>query len=821
MIISLINFSIHKQDDEIQEVLRVLNRQIAEDFQPYWHRSGQLRLEGGVGHAPSPERPREMRGDAVIYLQDEAGEVDALGYHDRNLRGIPYGFVFLDLCKELEEDWRVTLSHEALELIMDPEANLLVRGPHPEDASRSVYHWYEVCDAVQAQSYEIDGIPVSNFVLPLYFTETEEKGSRNDFLGAREGQANVVSFGVAPGGYIGYYDSETGDHETYTAPEDAEAQRRMEVKYRAGWARRGLRHEGGPTSETVRRLVTGCAAGEPLPGPWFEGFDIDVEVRDGEIPLDYLARAAVTVLGPNWASSWTVYESTLCENEGLHFEYELVPQRDNHICCEDAWQWSYEFREQAGISEVEPSFVYLTSDLDALDERGSPRRASGLWRRNLPESDDPRWCAQAIQLDAAWSLSTGAGVRIAHPDTGWQRHPEVDHHRNGGRVRPDLGYDFVDDDDDPGAERGDDNLLPGGPNHGTATAGVIVSAPGKQSQAYEEFVVGVAPDAELIPLRVGNSVVHFSMSRVRRAIDYAVAHEFHVISMSLGGPFSNRRLRAAIRRAKEQGVILIAASGNYIPFRAVVYPARYSEVIAVAASNAADRPWSGSSRGSKVDITAPGESVWRALVVETDKGLIPAVERSSGTSYSTAHITGVCALWIAHHGRELLFQKYGSGMTNAFRLILRETAQSGVEMDPDDFGHGIVDAEAVLRHPLPDLGQPVRGRRVAPPDVEDELEQFRALLPHLGDAELRHALRGLLGVTARNLQARLRRFGPELAFQLGSDQRLLRDFDSECRALSRSRGRRRSAAPRNRDIANVRRRLRSISTSRALREALS
>jgi len=82
----------------------------------------------------------------------------------------------------------VTLSHEALELIADPEANILVMGRHPDPSqkNRSVFHWYEMCDAVQAQAYEIDDVEVSNFVLPLYFTESEEFIGRNDFLGKVE-----------------------------------------------------------------------------------------------------------------------------------------------------------------------------------------------------------------------------------------------------------------------------------------------------------------------------------------------------------------------------------------------------------------------------------------------------------------------------------------------------------------------------------------------------------------------------------------------------------------------------------------------------------
>src|SRR5436853_495964 len=82
-----------------------------------------------------------------------------------------------------QHDRRITLSHEALELLADPEANLLVQGPHPSRPRHKVFHWFEMCDAVQDEHYLIDDVPVSNFVLPLYFTSSDERGGRNDFLG--------------------------------------------------------------------------------------------------------------------------------------------------------------------------------------------------------------------------------------------------------------------------------------------------------------------------------------------------------------------------------------------------------------------------------------------------------------------------------------------------------------------------------------------------------------------------------------------------------------------------------------------------------------
>ena len=118
-----------------------------------------------------------------------------------------------------------------------------MQGPHPVDSTRVVFHWYEMCDAVQAETYDIDGVGVSNFVLPLYFTGGEEKGGRNDFLGRAHKGKTLRSFGVNPGGYVGYFDPETGDHETFSLKGDGVAERRLKLKSQAKWARRGIRYK--------------------------------------------------------------------------------------------------------------------------------------------------------------------------------------------------------------------------------------------------------------------------------------------------------------------------------------------------------------------------------------------------------------------------------------------------------------------------------------------------------------------------------------------------------------------------------------------------
>ncbi len=258
MVISIINHTNGTISDEaVQETIRAINRQIKEDFEPYWSFGAKLRLEGRSGKKPSAQSAADLRGDAIIYLWNQADVEDALGYHDKNNKGIPFGFVFTDISKALGESWTVTLSHEALELVGDSQANLLVAGPHPGNPKKTVFHWFEMCDAVQAETYLIDGVEVSNFVLPLYFTGEEELGGRNDFLARPHNGKTLRSFSVNPGGYVGFYDPEKKDHDTYTLEDDKVAKKRMQIKNRAQGTRRSTRYKLTLTPENKRasRLI--------------------------------------------------------------------------------------------------------------------------------------------------------------------------------------------------------------------------------------------------------------------------------------------------------------------------------------------------------------------------------------------------------------------------------------------------------------------------------------------------------------------------------------------------------------------------------------
>ncbi|MDE0024529.1 MAG: S8 family serine peptidase [Spirochaetaceae bacterium] len=674
MTISVINATMLCRQ-EVQDKIRAVNRQLQDDFRRYWHADVHLRLEGWTGESPDPRRPLNMRGDAVIYLWDGDKTARALGYHGLTARGVPYGVVFPALSDLLNEDWSVTLSHEALELAMDPEINRLVQGPHPDPAEggRVVYHWYELCDAVQADTYTIDGVAVSNFLLPLYFTENEEHLNHNDFLGR-----GVESFGVRPGGYVGFVDPNDGAPHTYHCRGDHRAACRLAAKAKfLNVTRTDRRGDGGDAlndpgwvsceSITFKLCPTrGDAGGAPPPLP-----------------------EAECLVADHLGSEWHV---TPCP--GDQYTFDAISSDALPVSFAEAWDHAHVLGGQRGVVYAEPSFRFpIPGESDAPD--GGVR---GLWRdkQHKRGTESHTWAIEQCNVPEAWKLveaankRPGAGVLIGHPDSGFVEHGEMDM----GRVRIDIDRDWIERDDDT---RTCDDVTDG--LHGLATASVIMS--GRSDP--EHGVSGPACYAEILPLRVTKPghprpapVLFWSgMRRLRDAVRYAVKSGCEVISMSLGGvPY--RSLREAIQEANAHGVIVCAAAGNEVGF--VVPPARYDETIAVAGSDINRCRWRGSCRGPQVDVTAPAESVWRATV----KDEMPTVCRGYGTSCAVALTAGIAAMWLSYH-REELARRKPAEIPELFRCLVKKTASKRHNL-PAGFGAGIIDAEALLRERIPKSG---------------------------------------------------------------------------------------------------------------------
>lgn len=181
------------------------------------------------------------------------------------------------------------------------------------------------------------------------------------------------------------------------------------------------------------------------------------------------------------------------------------------------------------------------------------------------------------------------------------------------------------------------------------------------------------------------------------------------MSMSLGCTLPSPSLERAINDAIKAGIICISAAGNYWP--SVLYPARFKNVIAVAACDKNATPCWWSARGSKVNITSYGEGIWRAtwkkieyenedLVVEG-----PVVRKSRGTSYATALTAGVCALWLEKYGDVL--QTYPkSDLAAIFKnVITKDTLPLKEHKLPHlrrkDFGAGLLNPFNILKQVPP------------------------------------------------------------------------------------------------------------------------
>jgi len=524
----------------------------------------------------------------------------------------------------------------------------------------------------------------------------------------------------------------------------------------------------------------------PRRPPVFEGLIVHPD-RPGRQPAATARRLAAlgeATLGGKWRARALGPRAK---------DFLLEPARRRNVAPGAAWDMVGKLRALREVRDAEPAFT-----LPGLPE--GPRAVLGvagirptggmlLPARHLRESDDCEWSVRMCRGREAWAYSAatrgaapgGAGIVVAHPDTGYTTHPAI---FDVTRLLTGEGYDFYEDDNDAA-----DPLVGMSPGHGTSTASVIMSASGAFREAGGARVTGMAPGASLVPLRVSDSVVHFSYARLCEALYRAVEKKCHVVSMSLGGPWGSGALARAIRHAVDRGLILIAASGNYWPW--VVYPAKYDDVLAVSACNARRKMWAHASTGEAVAVTAPGESVWRAWARDLGEYRIA---RSSGTSYATATTAGACALWLAHHGRAKLVKRYGAArLASVFRDVLRKAGvRRPAGWDRAKWGAGIVDARKLLAAPLPAAvsaaakrRRPVRGA----PEPASDLAALGQYFPGASAARVQRALAQLFDTDAQGLKEALGDVGDELRFHLSIDADL-RD------AVVSARRRRAAARPR-------------------------
>ena len=319
-----------------------------------------------------------------------------------------------------------------------------------------------------------------------------------------------------------------------------------------------------------------------------------------------------------------------------------------------------------------------------------------------PSASEMEWPLDQIRGKEAWETAgnKGDGIRLAQLDTGYTEHPELFTNTN---LRKDLGYNFEEGCRDPKEPL--ETIQKG---HGTATGSVLFSLEGPQMDpSGKEFVSGIVPNSELVPIRVDKDVYYYwSAEKDALGVYHALKNNCDIVTMSRGGTVKEV-LKDAVDTAVNEGVIIVAAAGNCKPWCFVVYPASHPSVIAVAGSTKERRPWEESSHGPKVDIGAPAHLVYRARARREGDSYAYDIQPSSGTSYATPLTAGAAALWLAKHGgRKVLQEKYGrsDAPSLVFRYVLKTKGFSeGIDWDTRRFGPGILDANALVSADLPSL----------------------------------------------------------------------------------------------------------------------
>ncbi len=313
-----------------------------------------------------------------------------------------------------------------------------------------------------------------------------------------------------------------------------------------------------------------------------------------------------------------------------------------------------ELRNLSGVGLVEPDYP-----VQALD--------------TFP--NDPSFPSQyaltLIHAPQGWDISTGSSsVTIAILDSG----VDLNHLDLAGKIV--QGYDFVNSDNVPFDDYG----------HGTHVTG-IAAALGNNGLG----IAGVSWGARVLPVKVLDASGNGTFSNVATGIIWATDRGAQIINMSLGGSGFSQILQDAVTYADSHGVLMVAASGN-TNSNFVLYPAHFSQVMAVAATDASNQRASFSNYGAQVEIAAPGVNI---------VSLWPGGYNTlSGTSMSAPYVSGLAAI---------LF-----GYSNNADQIRNDIKNSALDIPPAGFdpytGAGLIQMDAALalvaHHANPTPGEP-------------------------------------------------------------------------------------------------------------------
>ena len=280
--------------------------------------------------------------------------------------------------------------------------------------------------------------------------------------------------------------------------------------------------------------------------------------------------------------------------------------------------------------------------------------------------------------------------------------------------------------------------------HGTWSAGVVAAHPDSDTGA-----IGVAPNAQIMPIRVFGMGGEITTARLIEAVGYAADRGADVINLSLGGLMPDQEFVAHMFEILDQypELIVVASAGND-SLDGVAFPSDIPGVLSVGATNRDGKRTFYSSYGGRLDVVAPGgetslsqgggilttgglwlEDFWQGLTPpnhgwSTSLDPLGQYVQVQGTSFSAPAVSGVLALMKdvnPNVGRDRLIDilqntasHEGLTLSSADLSRYRLQRQVGLTMLDDRlsgifplpnaisaeqyfFGHGLVNAEAAVQ----------------------------------------------------------------------------------------------------------------------------
>ncbi len=269
------------------------------------------------------------------------------------------------------------------------------------------------------------------------------------------------------------------------------------------------------------------------------GLSDDLEIVHNLSEIDLLVVRASPELRRQTGSTAVTPDLSVRQHEGLERNLPAATRTEE------------KHPEDVNDADVGPAEEYAESDLP--DHPAEPTRRHRQW------SDHARSLSEEVHDEV-----TGTGSRVAVVDSGvFDEHPNM-----ANCVNTALSRNFTDD-------RGD--FRPRSPrhDHGTHVAGIVAAGNGANPDD-DTGVVGVAPDAEIVALRVFGSSGGAATGDVLAAVVYAAKHGCDAVNLSLGfpSPFVYldrygaflRRVRdlyaRAFQFARSHGTVPVTSAGN-------------------------------------------------------------------------------------------------------------------------------------------------------------------------------------------------------------------------------------------------------------------